>query len=180
MDKDTLTVEERYSTANTASNLRCEADRGGAIDVIIASGMSPSRLGSALLRLRTEWDGSAHKRGRLSETDLRLLMGQLTSLEMVREAVGWWARKVAIEDAEKVVAASIHWWLDKKCLKCEGRGKTVIEGTPALSSTNCTDCQGSGERHMRYGQAGHSVVGYMEDCTERAAQSIKSRLFGMR
>jgi hypothetical protein len=180
MSNDALTIEERYVTANRASNLRCEADKTGAIDVIIASGMSPSRLGSALLRLRTEWDGSAHKRGSMSQTDMLLLMGQLTTLAAVREAVGWWARKEGMEDADKVVAAAIHWWLDKTCPACEGRGKTVIEGTPALSSINCKHCHGTGERRLSHGQAGQRVMGYMHDCTERAAQSIKSRLYRMR
>ena len=35
-------IDERYSVACAASNLRVEADRSGPADVIIAAGWSPS------------------------------------------------------------------------------------------------------------------------------------------
>ena len=54
MTENTITTDERYTSATHASNLRVEADRTGQADVIIAAGMSPSRLGAALLRLRSE------------------------------------------------------------------------------------------------------------------------------
>ena len=53
-------VAERYSTAITSSNLKVEADKGGAADLLIAAGWSPSRIGAALLRLQSEWDSSEH------------------------------------------------------------------------------------------------------------------------
>lgn len=52
-----LTTEERYAIAISSTNLRVEADKGGAGDVLIAVGWSPSRLGSALMRLQSEYDG---------------------------------------------------------------------------------------------------------------------------
>lgn len=54
------TVGERYSNATHASNLKVEAERGGAADVLIAMGWSPSRLGGALMRLHSEFDGCEH------------------------------------------------------------------------------------------------------------------------
>ena len=50
-------IEEQYVSACHTSNMRVEADRRGAGDVIIAAGMNPVRLGGALLRLHSEWDG---------------------------------------------------------------------------------------------------------------------------
>ena len=50
---------ENYSTAISASNLRCEPDRGGAADSLIAVGWSSSRLGASLMRLQSEWDCSS-------------------------------------------------------------------------------------------------------------------------
>jgi hypothetical protein len=53
-------VDEIYSVAATGGRgLRVEADRRTAADVVIAAGMSPHRLGLAMLRLRGEWDGLA-------------------------------------------------------------------------------------------------------------------------
>lgn len=54
------TVEEMYDSATHASNLRVVADRNGPADIIIAQGWSPSRVGAALMRLQSEWSGSAH------------------------------------------------------------------------------------------------------------------------
>lgn len=50
------TIEERYTGATHASNLRVEPERGGSADVIIAMAMSQARLGGALIRLHSEWD----------------------------------------------------------------------------------------------------------------------------
>jgi hypothetical protein len=52
-------VEERYSTAGNTSDLSVEADKGNSADVIIAAGWSDSRIGMALLRLHSEWNGCA-------------------------------------------------------------------------------------------------------------------------
>lgn len=68
------TIEESYSTAVGSSNLRHEWDRNGAVQVIIAAGLSPHRLGLALLRLRTEWDSSA-KQAAPTLDQLRALAG---------------------------------------------------------------------------------------------------------
>jgi hypothetical protein len=50
------TIEEGYGTAIGSSNLKFDAERPGAVQLIIAAGLSPHMLGSALMRLRTEWD----------------------------------------------------------------------------------------------------------------------------
>jgi len=59
---DTITIDDRCASAISSSNLRVEADRPGDCDVIIAMGMSSSRLGGALRRLRTEFDGASKPR----------------------------------------------------------------------------------------------------------------------
>lgn len=53
------TVEESYISASNTSDLRVEADKRNAADVLIAAGWTPGVLGSALMRLRSEWDGCA-------------------------------------------------------------------------------------------------------------------------
>jgi hypothetical protein len=52
-------VEERYEVATNTSRLLLEEHRTGAADVLIAAGLSESRLGLALLRLHSEWSSSA-------------------------------------------------------------------------------------------------------------------------
>ncbi len=62
-------VAEQYASATNASNLRVEMDAGrrGPADILMAAAWSPSRLGSALLRLHSEWDGAQHPRKMTAE-----------------------------------------------------------------------------------------------------------------
>ena len=55
-------VEEQYTSAMSTSDLRVEADRKCDADIIIASGWSQGRVGGALMRLHTEYDGSEKPR----------------------------------------------------------------------------------------------------------------------
>ena len=51
-------AEERYNSATNTSNLKVEARRQMPADMLIAAAWSPSRLGAALMRLHSEWDGA--------------------------------------------------------------------------------------------------------------------------
>lgn len=62
---DRRTIEESYTSATSSSDLRCETRDGAPrsdTDLLIAAGWSQSRVGAALLRLHTEWDGAEHLR----------------------------------------------------------------------------------------------------------------------
>lgn len=62
LNDDRKTVDESYASAGHSSNLKMEADRHGAVDVLAAAGLSPHLVGGKLLQLRTEWDGASHSR----------------------------------------------------------------------------------------------------------------------
>ena len=62
LNDEIRTVEESYTSATASSNLRCEADRRTDVDILIAAGCTPGILGSALMRLHSEWDGAEHAR----------------------------------------------------------------------------------------------------------------------
>lgn len=65
LNDDRRTIEEAYTSAVTSTDLRCDTRDGAPrsdTDLLIAAGWSPSRVGAALLRLHTEWDGAEHKR----------------------------------------------------------------------------------------------------------------------
>lgn len=66
------TVEEKYTAATHASNLRVQAKRGGSADVLIAMGWSPDRLGAALMRLHSEWEGAEHPKRPAADAVRRL------------------------------------------------------------------------------------------------------------
>jgi hypothetical protein len=65
---DRPNIEEQYTSATHASSLVVDPDHSGSADKLIASAWSPSRLGSSLLRLHSEADGTPdvvrlHERG---------------------------------------------------------------------------------------------------------------------
>ena len=55
------TVPESYAMAMTSTNLKLDpnTEQIGDVDVLIAAGWNPTRIGAALLRLQTEWDSGA-------------------------------------------------------------------------------------------------------------------------
>lgn len=59
-NEDRPNTDEQYASAVMSSHLRCVGDRKTPLDMIIAAGMNPERLGMALHRLETEWQSCSH------------------------------------------------------------------------------------------------------------------------
>lgn len=180
INEDRAGIEEQYGQACTSSNLRVEADRRSAADVLIASGMSNSRLGGALMRLRSEYGSDSVPRRSATETDHRLMMGRLKTLPAVIAAVTAQAQSWGIDRPEAVALAVVSHWLDNICRHCEGRGKDRIKDTPTLSGKNCKHCRGTGRVDLTHGSAGRRIEGFIEDCINRWRQSTSKRLHEMR
>jgi hypothetical protein len=93
-------VEERYTSAINTSNLRVDADCGGAGDVLIAVGWSDSYMGAALMRLHSEWDAAAKPLRPTKEAIAALAAnadarksGKEALLEAQSQAFTWYARE---------------------------------------------------------------------------------------
>ena len=173
-------IEEQYSQACTSSNLRVEADKRSPADILIASGMSNSRIGGALMRLRAEYGSDSVPRRHATETDQRLLMGRLKTLPAVLAAVTAQAHSWGIDRPEAVALAVVSHWLDSLCRHCEGRGKKRIEDTPALSAINCKHCHGTGRVDLSHGSAGRRIESYLADCINDWGVRTKKLLREMR
>ena len=169
-------VEENYSQACTSSNLRVEADKRSPADVLIASGMSNSRIGGALMRLRAEYGSDSVPRRNASATDHRLMMGRLKTLPAVLAEVTSQVHSWGIDRSEAVALAVVSHWLDNTCRFCEGRGKERIKDTPALSAINCKHCKGTGKIDLTHGSAGRRMEGYISDCVTDWATRTKKLL----
>lgn len=171
-------IEEIYQVAGNTSDLTVEADRKGAGDVMIAAGWSESRVGMALMRLHSEYDGgeASQRRKGATSTDAILMANRLKSLSNVLEQVSLKAVVWGMETPSKKAQAVVLWWLDRVCQRCSGRKFDLIRGTPALSNKWCGTCRGSGEAHLPHGGEGRKLATFMDDCVSRARQSIKKRL----
>ena len=172
--QDAPTIEERYTRATTSSNLKCEADTRSDVDVLIACGLTPGILGSALMRLHSEFDSSSEKQARTS-TDAILLMGKLKSLPRVLEALEGWALLRGLDAPGKLAQAVSAYWLNSMCSACEGRGHERVAGTPMLGR-QCKVCRGAGKRKEPMGDAGRLMLSMMDDAVMVARNSIKRRL----
>lgn len=183
------TTEERYTSAIDATNLRVEADRSGDADFLIASGWSQSRIGSALMRLHSEWDGAEKPRRALPGPkvtkqectdwyihEVKILLGKLKTLPEVRQQVAIQAAKWMAPDPLDTAAAVVAYWLDQTCHVCEGRKFQSIPGTPGLSIKHCQACQGTGLGKVPHGPDGRKLLNWIDECVHCAQASIKHRL----
>ena len=169
-------IEERYLTATSTTNLRVTADRSGPADILIAASWSPTRVGSALIRLHGEWD-SAEKRPRMSETDYILLRAKLKSLSSVLVQVVDYMVRRGMEDPEGRAGPIVGYWLDQTCHPCHGLKFLPIRGTPALSGMRCQACHGTGKGRPPFELlGGKEVLNWMDACVGAARASIRARL----
>jgi hypothetical protein len=174
MSDNIITTEERYTSATHASNLRCESDKPGQIDPIIAAGMSPSRLGAALLRLHSEYDGASKPPGQAAQTDVTMMMVSLKSLPGVCEQLAMAAYRMGID--VKVSGTVLLWWLDHKCPACGGTALELVKG--GKTGRACKKCRGTGQSKIPHGDAGRRLASYIDDAVNSARASIKRRLRG--
>lgn len=208
LNNETRTVEEQYSTACNTSDLRVPLDHTRRVpaDVVIAAGMSKGRLGSALLRLHSEWDSSpkpqpatkeqieviarSYKKPDIAKAQKQAdewfhsqcveLMCRLKSLPMVRDEMIQIAKKEGMESAESFAPRVVAWWLDQRCHVCKGVQEEVVVGTGRLSGRACHGCEGSGRSKVPGGSAGRRLANIMDDCVQRGREQIRNRLRDMR
>lgn len=212
---DAITIDEAYTSATHASNLRVEmdADRRSNADVLIAAAWSPSRLGGALLRLHSEFDGAQHPRrmtpaaiGAYAKTiapapglaekeaaldqitkardfaneqyrhEAMLLLGRLKTLPEVRNQLAFRAQMWGVFKPEDVAFAVLIWWLDPICKGCHGIKFELIKDTPIKSTKLCKSCRGTGEAPLPHREEGRRLANYIDDCIQRARDSMKNRL----
>jgi hypothetical protein len=212
---------EQYAVAIHTSNLKVDMDseRRSNADVLMAAAWSPQRLGSALLRLHSEWD-SAEKPRKPTEAAIKslvgtkqclpqgvrpepnkdgdevistirraavfadawhrhevaMLLGRLKTLPEVRYQLEMVADKWGYDNPKHVTASVVKWWMDRNCPTCHGVKFEVIEGTGRQSAKLCKSCRGTGEAPIPCGDLGRFMANFIDDCLNRARQSIKHRL----
>lgn len=194
---DFRTIEEAYESACSTSDLGVEPDKKKPVDILIAGGWSDSRIGMALLRLRSEWESSEKPRfpdpylvaklgtqlgdhGRaktLAHTwytnELKMLRLKLKGLPAVSHQLYLKAERKGIP--REIIPQVMAWWLSQTCLACGGHGKTLIPGSPTLSSHDCQVCRGTGKKKLPEGQNGRWLANLMDASVNSAKQSLKNR-----
>jgi len=162
------TITERYQSAANSKDLTAKAGREGDVDAIVAVAWNRSRVGAALMRLHSDWDGLAKRGGKLEQTYL-----QLKALSEVRGNILLWARERRMEDAGNKVDAVLCWWLEPACQSCNGTKWIVKEHQP---NRPCNVCRGTGEAKIPYGTDGIAMLAYIGSCMHRAQASIRGKM----
>lgn len=203
-------VDELYETAVNAKDLTVTSRVRGAADILIAVGGSPTRLGTAMLRLHSEWEAAAKpikpsevdvkrlaltmpdKKGRPDVVGARrlagewyvdqlaALVGRLKALPMVRAELMQQAQRWGMQDAEDKSCHVIRYWLDQTCHACHGLARQRMVGAPVLSPRLCPVCHGSGVNHPPCGSDGRRLANFMDRCVEDARGLIKNRLHSLK
>lgn len=170
MTENIMTVDERYTCATHARRLVVDAEHRSDVDVLVAAGWSGARLGMALLRLHSEWDG-ATRRGVVCNVIDRLHSLPAVRRELVRVVSGW-----GVASPLDVVCGVLVWWLDGVCPVCHGVTREQIKGTPMLSLVKCPACRGSGKKSLPHGETGRRLADEIDTCLYSARRSLKKRL----
>ncbi len=90
LPEDRPTVTEKYATAIESDSLEVSTERRGDVDMLIAAGWTAESLGTALYRLRTEFDS---------------VRGEL---RITRAALPYWAELKA--DAKRNAESAVRGW----------------------------------------------------------------------
>lgn len=158
MSDERAGIAERYAVASGSSNLKCEGDRRGDLDTIIAAGWSGETAGRILSRARNEFDHAhasipAESEGRpIGAVNRRMLATmRMASLESARRVVRDFAQArcerfgLAIypEESAKLAWQALSTYLDPACPSCTGRGFSGGYDGPTL---RCGHCRETGKR----------------------------------
>lgn len=162
------TITERYQSAANSQDLRSKPGRDGDVEALVSVAWNRSRIGAALMRLHSDWDGLAKRGGRLEQTFL-----QLKALPEVRRNLMLWAHEHKMEDAADKIAAILCWWLEPACKECHGTQWVTLPNKPKKP---CTGCHGTGEAKIPHGDEGRAMLAYIGSCMHRARASIKGRM----
>jgi len=166
---------EAYLSAGNSKDLTVRAGRLGDVDALVSVAWSRGKVGHALLRLHSEWDGAARRGLKLEQ-----VFRQLKALPEVQGALFAWAihevalppQRERLEDADDLVGAILVWWLDRTCKTCSGTKWVTRAFAPKAP---CTSCHGTGEARIPRGEDGRGMVAFMESCLYRHRASIKGR-----
>lgn len=137
--------------------------------------------------VRTEHDGKVVYRKPLREAEIQahrwhehelgLLLQSLKTLPVVRTELERW---IGGDNAPRIVAEVLIWWLDPICKSCGGCGKRIVQGTGGRSSGKpCPDCRYSattGQRNVPFGGTGRKLVNHLNACYRTATGELRETL----
>jgi len=170
------TIKERYARSAETSDLTLSWKEVGSADVMMAAGMASQGSPDRMLAL-VIW---------------RMLEGDTARFSECRDVLGEWLRHEITQrrmqdlgrhGARTVAGRTLFWFLNTKCLPCEGRGHPVIENTPVLDDTrNCQHCHGTGntplERVLQPQMipAGRMLADHIDSLTSRVFGEMRKKL----
>lgn len=181
------TLEERYARAVDTADMSVSLERRTPVDLLISAGWTRESLGTALYRLKTEFDavrGDLRLAGAgITLTDFLLVLSGLQTLRSTRDALGRFSvayatrQKYMVPDDTvlKIAGKALQYWLDPQCHSCSGRGFNGGFGLPLVL---CTACHGSKKREATFHHtaAGHEFARALLCEMDRKTEHVNTML----
>jgi hypothetical protein len=167
---------EKYLTAVNASDLTVRADREGPVDALVQVALSRGKVGHALLRLHSEFDGVA-RRGLKPDQVFR----QMPSMPAVHDGMFMMATEFEalpptrerLRAVDRLILAVLCWWMDPTCKCCGGTGWVSSTKNPKRL---CIECRGRKEAPIPEGEDGRHMLAFMDGCMHKHRASVKGRM----
>lgn len=156
---------ERLSVASSSSDLTVDPDHRGDVDYIVALGIAASRNGSVASPLT-----SLH----LSTSPTSMNAAFSAVLGLVKRVNGKRNWRLNGQSSQVVALHALSHHVDPTCNSCKGRKFEVMEGAPALSSTPCRHCKGTGKRPIqkKYREQIQAVLAMLEAIDETTQRAV--------
>lgn len=168
---DAVTINEKVARATRSSHLQ-HKEQPSDIDTIGALGMAgvENNLASAVFRLKYA------NEARFYPSALIIVTAECQRLQLKHN---WPASSYKFA---KLTKACLDYWLNDKCMACEGRGAETILGTPVLSNEACSVCHGSTKlpkpsmATKEWDERFDMLLKRIEDLERRAGGDVMARL----
>ena len=141
---DHYTIEDAYALAQTSSDLSMSFHRQKPVDVLLAVAISKSRLGSALLRLHTEWDSCRSLFGRVPNVEISQAFKTFGHVEKSLQA--YCLRNQVQGDSHQIVRLAMY-----RFLLGHSSDEPEVERVVAYMNECTRECRRQAKRYL-YGR----------------------------
>jgi hypothetical protein len=157
-------IQERYSTARNATNLKMKTETNFAtVDILTAVGMASHASREAIMLWEVTFQG---------KTSAKIACVEMLEMKLFSEMTkrGWKGKP------RKIAEEMLSWALYGVCQPCGGRGLKTVLGTPMLSDEICEHCNGTGKLEIPRTPMHTWLHEYMGRLTSQAGGQVMRKL----
>jgi hypothetical protein len=157
-------IQERYSTARNATNLKMKTETNFApVDILTAVGMASDASREAIMLWEVTFQG---------KTSAKLACVEMLSKKLAAQMIkNRWKGSPS-----RIASQVLAWHLHGTCQPCGGRRYQHIQETPSLSDKLCLSCNGTGKMRLPREDAYSWLQDYTEKLISQAGGKVMQKL----